>query len=135
MAVKLVLSFSSYDNAELLNVGFAKLGLKYTLNTGINFGLAAEATKSRQFLLAGIALVISLCLIIFASNGRVQRSVAIGLFAGGGVANAFERLAYGGVFDYLNASLVYLQNPFAFNLADIYISIGAIMLLFQQYKR
>ena len=50
-----------------------------------------------------------------------------GMFAGGGIANAYERLAYGGVFDYLNVSSSLYANPFSFNLADIYIFAGLVM--------
>jgi hypothetical protein len=52
-----------------------------------------------------------------------------GLFAGGGLANAYERLAFGGVFDYLNFSTSFFDNPFSFNLADIYIFLGLVLFL------
>jgi len=54
---------------------------------------------------------------------------AAGLFAGGGLANAYERLAFGGVFDYLNFTTSFFDNPFSFNLADIYIFLGLVLFL------
>jgi hypothetical protein len=54
---------------------------------------------------------------------------AAGLFAGGGLANAYERLAFGGVFDYLNFSTSFFDNPFSFNLADIFIFLGLVLFL------
>jgi signal peptidase II len=58
-----------------------------------------------------------------------------GLLAGGGLANAYERIAFGGVFDYLNVSLAFFTNPFSFNLADIYIFIGAVMFIFRPQNK
>ena len=136
MTIKLVLSFSPLDGANLLDYGFVILKLKYTLNTGINFGLVGEATRSRQVLLAAIALIISISIIIYSlQKNRSKNAVAAGLFAGGGIANAYERIAYGGVFDYLNFSLSTLHNPFAFNLADIFIFLGAILLILPNARK
>ena len=130
MAVKLVLSFSNLNGSQLIDVGFASLNLKYTLNTGINFGLASQATDTRQMTLAIIALLISLGVITYAlTQSKFASSLAAGLLAGGGITNAYERLAYGGVFDYVNVSFNAYANPFAFNLADVYIFIGALILI------
>lgn len=130
MAVKLVLSFSALDGANLLDFGYVKLNLKYTVNTGINFGLVSEASSSRQILLAALAFIISAGVIIYAfRKNRLRNALAAGLFAGGGIANAYERLAYGGVFDYVNLNVDFFHNPFAFNLADIYIFLGAIFFI------
>jgi len=116
------------NGTTVLPLGIASLNLEYTINTGINFGLAGAATSSRQFLLAGLALVLSLAIIIWGARSDTKWATTIaGLFAGGGLANAFERVYYGGVFDYLNVSFIFYNNPFSFNLADIYIFLGLIL--------
>lgn len=116
------------NGTTILPLGIAYLNLEYTINTGINFGLAGAATSSRQFLLAGLAIVISLAIIIWSGRSNTKWATTIaGLFAGGGLANAFERVYYGGVFDYLNVSFIFYDNPFSFNLADIYIFLGLIL--------
>ena len=116
------------NGTTVLPLGIASLNLEYTINTGINFGLAGAATSSRQFLLAGLALVLSLAIIIWGARSDTKWATTIaGLFAGGGLANAFERVYYGGVFDYLNVSFIFYDNPFSFNLADIYIFLGLIL--------
>jgi signal peptidase II len=56
--------------------------------------------------------------------------IAGSLFAGGGLANAYERVVFGGVFDYLNVGATFYRNPYSFNLADVYIFVGVIMLVF-----
>jgi signal peptidase II len=114
----------------LLPLGVASLNLQYTINTGVNFGLAGEASTTRQLLLSGAALVICLAVIVWGMRTTQKwAALAAGLFAGGGLANAYERLAFGGVFDYLNVSTSFFDNPFSFNLADIYIFLGLVLFL------
>ena len=124
------LTASDLNGATLLPLGVASLNLQYTINTGVNFGLAGEASTARQLLLSGAALFICLAVIIWGMRSTQKWAApAAGLFAGGGLANAYERLAFGGVFDYLNFTTSFFDNPFSFNLADIYIFLGLVLFL------
>ena len=128
--VREFLTTSDLNGVTLLPLGIASLNLQYTINTGVNFGLAGEASTTRQFLLSGVALLICLAIAIWGMRSKQKWAVAAaGLFAGGGVANAYERIAFGGVFDYLNFSTSVFDNPFSFNLADIYIFLGLVLYL------
>lgn len=132
LAVRSLLSASDMNGQTLLNLGLASLNLEYTINTGINFGLAGEASNSRQLQLAALAFAVCFAIIVWGvrSDARWNSTIA-GLFAGGGLANALERILYGGVFDYLNVSFIFYDNPFSFNVADIYIFVGALMFIFK----
>ena len=124
------LTGSDLNGVTLLHLGVASLNLQYTINTGVNFGLAGEASTTRQLLLSGAALVICLAVIVWGMRTTQKwAALAAGLFAGGGLANAYERLAFGGVFDYLNFTTSFFDNPFSFNLADIYIFLGLVLFL------
>ena len=124
------LTGSDLNGAALLPLGVASLNLQYTINTGVNFGLAGEASTARQLLLSGAALLVCLAVIVWGMRTSQRwAALAAGLFAGGGLANAYERLAFGGVFDYLNFSTSFFDNPFSFNLADIYIFLGLVLFL------
>ena len=124
------LTGSDFNGVTLLPLGVASLNLQYTINTGVNFGLAGEASTARQLLLSGAALLICLAVIVWGMRTTQKwAALAAGLFAGGGLANAYERLAFGGVFDYLNVSTSFFNNPFSFNLADIYIFLGLVLFL------
>ena len=128
LVLRIGLIAQDLNGNTILALGIASLNLEYTINTGINFGLASEATSSRQILLAGLAIVVSLAIIIWGARTDTKWATTIaGLFAGGGLANAFERVYYGGVFDYLNVSFIFYDNPFSFNLADIYIFLGLVL--------
>ena len=136
LALRDYLLTTNLDGLSVLSLGFADLNLQYTVNTGINFGVAGEGTQSRQLLLASLAFVICGIVIwwaIKASQGRA--SIIAGLFAGGGIANAVERIAFGGVFDYLNVPLFFYENPYSFNIADIYIFLGATLYVFSSSRQ
>jgi lipoprotein signal peptidase len=128
--VRELLTGSDLNGMTLIPLGIASLNLQYTINTGVNFGLAGEASTTRQLLLSGVALLICLAIAIWGMRSKQKwAAAAAGLFAGGGVANAYERIAFGGVFDYLNFSTGLFDNPFSFNLADIYIFVGLVLYL------
>ena len=125
LALRVLLVGSDLNGTTLLPLGFASLDFQYTINTGVNFGLAGGSTQARQVLLSGLAVVVSLGILVWGTrSGQRWSAVASALVAGGGLANAYERVAYGGVFDYLNLSTTFFENPFSFNLADIYIFLG-----------
>ena len=120
------------NSTQLIHLLIISLNLEYTVNTGLNFGLAGEATISRQVLLAALSVLVCLGALIWGVISKSKWAVIIAsLLAGGGLANAYERIAYGGVFDYLNVSFWFFSNPYSFNLADIYIFIGAVMFIFR----
>ena len=128
LLVRNALTSAEMDGFKLADFGMVSINLHYTINTGINFGLVGGGSNSRQILLAAIAIIVSIFILMWGYRSRQKwSSLAAGLFAGGGLANAFERIAYGGVFDYLNFSMIFFDNPFSFNLADVYIFAGLIL--------
>jgi signal peptidase II len=108
------------------------LNFRYGENRGINFGLFDGGSEASRWFLVGLALVI--CAIVI---GWVRRSAmgpgvhaAAGLLVGGALANALDRVIFGYVLDFLNMSCCGIDNPFVFNLADVFIFLGAIGLVF-----
>ncbi|GIT90961.1 lipoprotein signal peptidase [Jannaschia pagri] len=97
-------------------------------NEGINFGLFSGA--GARWALVGLALAISVVLIVWARKfDRPISFVAAGLVIGGALGNALDRVVYGAVADFLNMSCCGVQNPFAFNIADVFIFAGAFGLV------
>ncbi|WP_407494272.1 signal peptidase II [Pseudooceanicola sp. MF1-13] len=107
------------------------LTLRMAWNTGINFGLFSDGANSSRWILIGIALVISIGVLIWAHREKPRRAglVAAGLLVGGALGNVIDRIVYGAVADFLNMSCCGINNPFAFNVADIAIFIGAATLV------
>ncbi|CTQ48352.1 signal peptidase II [Jannaschia donghaensis] len=97
-------------------------------NTGINFGLLSGA--GARWILIAVAVVVSAVLIRWARTfTRPMGFVSAGLIVGGALANALDRLIYGAVADFLNMSCCGIANPYAFNLADVFIFAGAFGLV------
>lgn len=100
-------------------------GLKLTrvTNEGIAFGLF----PGRQTVVA-VLTVIALAAIALALSGLVKRNmtaaIGCGLLVGGSLGNLFDRLAHGGVTDYID----FVYWP-AFNIADIGITVGAVLIV------
>lgn len=107
------------------------LTLRMAWNTGINFGLFSDGANSSRWILIGIALVISAGVLIWAHREKPRRAgmVAAGLLIGGALGNVIDRVIYGAVADFLNMSCCGINNPFAFNVADIAIFVGAATLV------
>lgn len=105
------------------------LNFTSSLNTGVNFGIGASGGAAQQWILIALAVVISAGLLIWAARARrAALSYGTGLVIGGALANALDRAALGGVFDFINMSCCGLHNPYAFNLADVAIFGGALII-------
>jgi signal peptidase II len=102
------------------------LSFRMARNRGINFGLMAGGELTRWVLVAlaiGIAGWVAVWLA--RAGAGLWSQVAGGLLIGGAVGNSIDRVLYGWVADFLNMSCCGIENPYAFNVADIAIFAGA----------
>ena len=108
------------------------LNFRMGWNTGINFGLFSGAPDIMRWFLVSLAVVICLGLLIWIGNTPMNSigHLSAGLLIGGALGNALDRVVYGAVADFLNMSCCGIQNPYTFNVADIFIFLGAIGLTF-----
>lgn len=115
------------------------LNFRYGENTGINFGLfEGESDLVRWGLIVfSVAVVAAVWLWVRRNHPRSGvMQVCAGLLIGGALGNVFDRLIYGYVLDFLNMSCCGITNPFVFNLADVFIFVGAIgLVLFEGRDR
>lgn len=106
------------------------LNLKMAWNEGVNFGLLASNSDLARTLLAGLALIISAALLFWANRQADQRlHILAGVVIGGAMGNVWDRFQYGAVADFLNVSCCGINNPYAFNIADVAIFVGAFGLV------
>ena len=99
-------------------------------NKGASFGLFSTQSSWTQAVLGGFAIVISIVLAVWMYRARSKwLAVALGLVIGGALGNAIDRAIYGAVADFLDFHAYGYHWP-SFNVADIAISIGVVMLLF-----
>ena len=106
------------------------LQFRMAWNHGVNFGLFAGEASTTRWILIAIAVAISVWVLLWMRNEPNRRAqLAAGLLVGGALGNVIDRIVYGAVADFLNMSCCGLRNPFAFNIADIAIFLGALGLV------
>ncbi len=119
---------------DLANVGRIEvlppfLVFRMAWNTGVNFGLLSGADM--RWVLIAVALVITAAVLIWVGRegGNRWMQIGAGLLVGGALGNVIDRIIYGAVADFLNMSCCGIDNPYAFNLADAAIFLGAVLLV------
>lgn len=124
----LIVHWLDLASLQVIDVLPPYLVLRMAWNKGINFGLFS--IYDSQWLLVAAALLISFLLMMWTRTrqGWIQ-PLAIGAIVGGALGNAFDRVRYGAVADYLNMSCCGVENPSSFNVADVFVFGGVLALL------
>ena len=118
-----------FENIEI----FSFLNITFVRNTGISFGLFSNGGLLNRYFFTILALIVGLTLLIiaFLNIDRIARFSLLFISAGA-IGNAIDRIYFGGVIDFIDFFLYNLHWP-AFNLADIFITLGVILLLFENF--
>ena len=99
-------------------------------NRGASFGLFSSQSPWTPVLLCSVAVIISIALGIWMYKAKSPwLATALGMMIGGALGNAIDRVIFGAVADFLDFHAYGYHWP-AFNVADMAISIGVVMLLF-----
>ena len=108
---------------------FPFLNLYLVWNTGIGFGLASLEINIFYHILTAIIAIVNLILIIFLLKSKDIYMYLLALIIGGSLGNLFDRIYYYAVPDFID---VHFGNFhwFIFNVADIFITVGIIGLIF-----
>ncbi len=106
------------------------LNLTMAWNRGINFGMFGNGDNTMRLVLIALAAVIVTMLVFWVRNKTSGLIVfSVGTIVGGAIGNVFDRITYGAVADFINMSCCGIDNPYAFNVADTAIFVGAILLI------
>lgn len=128
-----ILAVDSLDSASTTAVWPGVFHLTLVRNTGVAFGLFRNA----GWLLAAVSLVSAAVILIYLSRaaapaGRWEtaRAAAWAAIAGGALGNAYDRIRFGAVIDFLD----FRVWP-VFNLADSAIVCGALVIAATAFLR
>jgi signal peptidase II len=105
--------------------------LRLLHNTGAAWSILADQGGWQRWFLSGLAIIVSIVIMVWLTRlDSKQRWLACGLalILGGALGNVMDRIIYGYVVDFIDIYYQAWHWP-AFNIADIGISIGAVMLL------
>jgi len=116
---------------EVLPLG-SMLELTRLHNTGAAFSLLAQAGGWQRWFFVGLAGTISLAIVwwlyTLPARGYPWLTIGLAMILGGAIGNGIDRLTLGHVVDFLHFHWQDWYYP-AFNVADIAITSGAIMLV------
>jgi len=100
-------------------------------NTGIGFGLASLETNIFYHTLTAIITIVNIVLIVFLLKAKGIHLYLFALIIGGSLGNLLDRIYYYAVPDFID---IHLGNFhwFIFNVADIFITVGIIGLMFAE---
>ena len=117
---------NSFEDMQLLPF----LNIVFVRNTGVSFGMFSEWGILGRYFFSIFSIVVGSFLILLAifSDTKVFR-ISLGLISSGALGNAIDRVYFGGVIDFIDFFIYNFHWP-AFNFADIFITLGVILLLF-----
>ena len=103
-------------------------------NTGIGFGLASMEANIYYNILTLIIIIVNAGLIFFLIKSKGIYAYFFALIIGGSLGNLFDRIYYSAVPDFID---LHFGNYhwFIFNIADIFISVGIIGLIFFELRK
>ena len=106
-------------------------------NSGIAFGLLSFDQSEIYNLITILIVFINLLIVYLIIKIKDIRAYFFLIILGGSLGNLFDRIYYSAVLDFIDISFKNF-HWFIFNVADIFISIGIICLIFAElliYKR
>ncbi len=120
------------ENSDIIFIN-DYLNLDLIFNTGIGFGLLSmEANIFYDLISVFIALVI-IFLIYYAIKSKNIEKYFFSLVIGGAIGNLFDRVYYKAVPDFIDLHFKDF-HWFSFNIADIFISLGIVLLILNELK-
>jgi len=103
-------------------------------NSGVSFGMFKDLAAG-QYIFTALALAIAIFLIFWLANEQNPKlSFALSLVIGGAFGNIIDRIINGAVADFLDFHIFGYHWP-AFNLADSSVTIGALILIYFEFKK
>ncbi|MFZ2868459.1 signal peptidase II [Zavarzinia sp.] len=103
-------------------------------NRGVSFGLFQQGDDTGRYLLTGFAVVVGLVLVVWMLRSTTRLAVTgLALVAAGALGNAYDRMVFGAVADFLDFHLSG-YHFWAFNVADSGITFGIGLLLLDAFR-
>ena len=116
------------DNNRIYINEFINIDLVW--NTGIGFGLLSSSSSFVYNVITAVIGIIIIFIIFLIIKSKFIDRIFFSLVLGGALGNFYDRILFFAVPDFID---VHYENFhwFTFNIADIFISLGIIMLIFK----
>ena len=126
-------NFDFYQSVEIISF------LKFTFvkNYGIAFSFFNDSSLNLNMIFS--LLVFMICSYLFYQvflrpsemESKIFKNLSFIFILSGGIGNLIDRLIYGYVIDFIDITF----NPYVFNLADSYVTIGLLTYLIFSFKK
>ncbi len=103
------------------------LDIVYVKNFGVSFGLFSNIVPFWVLVIIGIMIILFIFYLMIKSDKKLEK-LSYFIILAGAISNISDRAINGYVIDFVSLHYNNFYWP-AFNLADIYITVGIIMLL------
>jgi signal peptidase II len=112
--------------------------LRYAENRGAAFSIFSGSNDVvRKVFLLIIPVIIAVWIlyyILFKPMNNKLFVLGLGLILGGAIGNLYDRIIYGKVIDFLDFYISFYHWP-TFNVADVSVFVGCLLVLFSYYRR
>ncbi|MEO1407344.1 MAG: signal peptidase II [Pseudomonadota bacterium] len=107
--------------------------LSMVWNRGMSFGaLQSEGIMRWILVVVTVAIAAGFAVWIFRATGRLL-VFALSLIVAGAIGNVIDRVRFGAVVDFIDVTSWLPIFPWVFNIADSAITVGAVLLLTDQF--
>jgi signal peptidase II len=120
------LSSNTTNSDYLLQTSF--LDIRNLCNDGISFGMLSSIKREYLQILISVIFIGLLVYSYFLITSNKEKIYWILMIISGAMANLLDRFQNGCVYDFIDLHF-YSYHWYVFNLADAYITIGAILLV------
>jgi lipoprotein signal peptidase len=130
----LVYGYIKPNNSIIINDFFS---LTHVHNYGAAFSFLADQSGWQRYFLSGLSAIASIAIMIWMRRVAVNQVLtlsALSILLAGAVGNLIDRFFLGFVIDFIDFHYQTFYWPI-FNVADILISIGVVLLIFSDLKK
>jgi len=134
-----IFAFEYLPKGNMTSYFYDLFRIGYTENIGAFLGLGNNLSEQTRFWLfvvvIGLFLSALLCYLLFNAKQQLHSVIALSLMFSGGVSNFYDRVVnHGAVVDFMNIGVGSIRTGI-FNVADIAIMLGVLMLILQMKSK
>ena len=110
------------------------LNFNLVWNNGIAFGLLSFKENFYYEIVTVLIITVTLLVLWFALKSKGIEKFGFLMILGGAMGNIFDRIYYSSVIDFIDIGYNN-YHWFIFNVADIFITLGVVMLIFLEFLK
>lgn len=138
VAIDQLSKYLAYENLGITSMQITSfLSLTFAQNYGAAFSFLADSGGWQRYFLSSVSIVASIAIIIwmFKIPGKYKaKLVSLTLILSGALGNMIDRVMNGFVIDFIDVHYQTFYFPI-FNFADVFISIGVVLLIIMDWKK